>query len=161
MIGGHVTRHRWAIVTIELIDTSGGIVQVDAVVDTGFTGDLTLPPEMSVAAETTNVSRIHQANSTQTTPDECPGDGAGEARQSRLDRKPSRPRQAAPKPPSETPFIDQLLVPLTTRLQPRTANALRRAYLEQKLKHARPSTQQEIIEAAVQEWLRKSGYLDD
>ena len=53
-----------------------------------------------------------------------------------------------------------VLVPITTRLLPRTADALRRAYLEQKLRHARPSTQQEIIEQALHDWLRREGYLE-
>ena len=52
-----------------------------------------------------------------------------------------------------------LLVPLTTRLQPRTAAALKRAGLEQKLRGRKPSTVQEIAEEAIQLWLRNSGYL--
>lgn len=59
----------------------------------------------------------------------------------------------------EGPFVGEFLVPLTTRLQPKTADALRRAYLEQKLNRRRPDTQQEIIEAALQGWLRKEGFL--
>jgi hypothetical protein len=51
-------------------------------------------------------------------------------------------------------------MPLTTRLQPRTANALRRAYLEQKLARREPATQQEIVEAALQAWLTLNGFLD-
>lgn len=56
-------------------------------------------------------------------------------------------------------MIPPLLVPLTTRLQPRTANALRRAYLEQKLKGHTPATQQEIVETALEDWLRRHEYL--
>lgn len=52
-----------------------------------------------------------------------------------------------------------VLVPLTTRLMPATAEALRRAHLEQKLRRATPSTQQEIVEAAVTEWLRAHDFL--
>lgn len=58
------------------------------------------------------------------------------------------------------PANEDYLVPITTRLQARTAEALRRAYLEQKLSRREPATQQEIIEAAVQEWLRQTGYLE-
>lgn len=57
------------------------------------------------------------------------------------------------------PAAAHLLVPLTTRLQFGTARILRRACLEQKLKGALPATQQEILEAAIQEWLRQNGYL--
>lgn len=53
-----------------------------------------------------------------------------------------------------------LLVPLTTRLQPKTAMALKRAGLEQKLRGRKPSTVQEIVEEAVQQWLEDTGYLE-
>ncbi|MCI0332347.1 MAG: hypothetical protein L0228_03875 [Planctomycetes bacterium] len=59
-----------------------------------------------------------------------------------------------------TPANDDYLVAITTRLQARTADALRRAYLEQKLNRCEPATQQEIIELAVQQWLRKNAFLD-
>ena len=73
-------------------------------------------------------------------------------------RRPARPRsRPAPEP---TPITDYLLVPITTRLNPRTADALRRAHLEQKLRRQSPSTQQEIVEEALQEWLRDNGYLN-
>lgn len=61
--------------------------------------------------------------------------------------------------PGDTSLVGDLLVPLTTRLQPKTADALRRAYLEQKLTRRQPDTQQEIVEAALQGWLRKEGFL--
>jgi hypothetical protein len=51
------------------------------------------------------------------------------------------------------------LVPLTTRLQPQTAAALRRAYLERKLASAENATQQEIVEEALQRWLLDAGFL--
>lgn len=53
------------------------------------------------------------------------------------------------------------LVPLTTRLQPETADALRRAYLERKLDGFTNATQQEIVEEALQAWLVNEGYLTD
>jgi hypothetical protein len=55
---------------------------------------------------------------------------------------------------------DDYLVAITTRLQARTADALRRAYLEQKLNRLEPATQQEIIELAVQQWLKSNSFLD-
>jgi len=61
---------------------------------------------------------------------------------------------AAPLPANET-----YLVAVTTRLQAPTAEALRRAHLEQKLNRREPATQQEIIEAAVQYWLRQHKFL--
>jgi len=51
-----------------------------------------------------------------------------------------------------------MLVPLTTKLRRKTVHSLRRAYLEQKLNGRTPATQQEIIEEAVAEWLRRNGF---
>jgi hypothetical protein len=62
--------------------------------------------------------------------------------------------------PQASEILDQVLVPVPLRLQHRTAQALRRAYLEQKLKHAKPDTLQDIGEDAIADWLTKSGYLD-
>lgn len=55
---------------------------------------------------------------------------------------------------------DAYRVAITTRLTPQTAEALRRAYLEQKLNRRKPATQQEIVEAAVRGWLREHSYTD-
>jgi hypothetical protein len=52
-----------------------------------------------------------------------------------------------------------LLVSLTTRLSPPTAEALRRASLELRLQRRKPHTQQEIVEAAVRHWLKTNGFL--
>jgi len=80
------------------------------------------------------------------------------------DSQPSpRPRQRSERTDAtedaKTSLVGTVLVPLTSRLQPKTADALKRAYLEQKLKGRLPATQQEIIEAALQTWLKKEGYL--
>lgn len=61
--------------------------------------------------------------------------------------------------PSRPSLLGEVLVPLTTRIRPETANALRRAYLEQKLAHRTPATQQEIIEAALTTWLQQYKFL--
>jgi hypothetical protein len=79
-----------------------------------------------------------------------------------------RPRNRAPEvavPASVVPVyanstdFPPILVSLTTRLSPPTAEALRRATLEQKLRRRRPHTQQEIVEAAVKTWLEANGFL--
>lgn len=57
-----------------------------------------------------------------------------------------------------TPHIEAL-VPLTTRLLPSTASALKRAYLERKLSGDSSATQQQIVEEALQQWLEQQGYL--
>jgi hypothetical protein len=60
---------------------------------------------------------------------------------------------------SRPSLIGEVLVPVTTRVRPETANALRRAYLEQKLAQRTPATQQEIIEEALTAWLRQHRFL--
>jgi hypothetical protein len=75
-------------------------------------------------------------------------------------RRRSRARASTPEQPQANEILDQILVPVTFRLQHRTAQALKRAALEQKLKHLRPDKLQEIGEEAITEWLEKSGYLE-
>jgi hypothetical protein len=53
-----------------------------------------------------------------------------------------------------------LHVPFSTKLHWSTNAALKRAALEQKLSGHSPALVQEIVEEAVQHWLRESGYLE-
>ena len=78
---------------------------------------------------------------------------------SRSTRRASRGR-AGQDQPEASDILDQVLVPVTIRLQHRTAQTLRRAYLEQRLKHAKPDTQQEIVEEAISDWLARQGFLN-
>ena len=55
--------------------------------------------------------------------------------------------------------LGNVLVPLTTRLHPETALALKRASLEQRLRGFSPATVQEIVEQSVTHWLQSHGYL--
>ncbi len=73
-------------------------------------------------------------------------------------RRSSRPER---EPPDDSLLLGManLLVPLTTRLQPATAAALKRAGLEQRLRGAQPATVQQIVEIAVAEWLQEHDYL--
>lgn len=80
--------------------------------------------------------------------------------QSRPQRRVARERQSQEFNDDAMLSMANLLVPLTTRLQPRTAAALKRAGLEQRLRGRKPSTVQEIAEIAIQDWLKDSGYLD-
>lgn len=77
---------------------------------------------------------------------------------SKTGRRPTRSRSDQ-EGPGASELLDQVLVPVTIRLQHRTAQALRRAHLEQRLKHAKPDTQQEIVEEALGEWLTRLGFL--
>jgi hypothetical protein len=83
----------------------------------------------------------------------------------RIRRRGRKPKVAQPEPPLDTiggaysGDLPPLLVSLTTRLSPATAEALRRAALEQRLHRRRPHTQQEIVEAAVRHWLKTNGFV--
>ncbi len=50
------------------------------------------------------------------------------------------------------------LIPVTVRLRPEIAGALKHAALERELGGADPFTQQAIVEAAIECWLRGIGY---
>ncbi len=50
-------------------------------------------------------------------------------------------------------------VPLTTRIRSDYAAALKRASLERQLHGVQPNTLQDILEEALQPWLRANGYL--
>lgn len=50
-------------------------------------------------------------------------------------------------------------VPLTTRLRHDLAAALKRASLERQLATVKPNSVQEILETALEPWLRDNGYL--
>jgi hypothetical protein len=83
------------------------------------------------------------------------------ARRGRKPKSADLPFQTAQAYPDFSSFegYGPLLVSLTTRLSPATAEALRRASLELRLQRRRPHTQQEIVEAAVQTWLKSHGFV--
>jgi hypothetical protein len=66
-----------------------------------------------------------------------------------------RPRKSNVAVPPEGIPLDNV----TTRLRRDTNERLTEAALRQKLKKERPNTRQDIIEEALQEWLRRHGYL--
>lgn len=78
---------------------------------------------------------------------------------SRASRRSSRGRSSQ-EATQASEVLDQVLVPVTVRLPHRMAQSLRRAYLEQRLKHAKPDTQQEIVEEALGDWLSRQGFLE-
>lgn len=57
--------------------------------------------------------------------------------------------------PNANEVLNEVLVPLTTRLPHRLIQSLRRLCLEQQLRHATPDSIQEIVEAALEDWLAK------
>lgn len=65
------------------------------------------------------------------------------------------------KPPQSTtpttPTVNR--VPISTRMREDFAKALKRASLERQLKSVEPNTLQDILEEAVEPWLKTNGYL--
>lgn len=68
----------------------------------------------------------------------------------------TKPRQPEPKPPA-APQVAR--APISTRIRSDFAQALKRASLERQLNGVEPSTLQDILEEAVEPWLRTHGYL--
>lgn len=50
-------------------------------------------------------------------------------------------------------------VPISTRIRSDFASALKRASLERQLSGAEPNTLQDILEEAIEPWLKSNGYL--
>lgn len=50
-------------------------------------------------------------------------------------------------------------VPISTRIREELAEALKRASLERQLHKIEPNTLQDILEEAVEPWLRNNGYI--
>ena len=79
--------------------------------------------------------------------------------------EPSAParRLAKPAPQKRTELprlLATLLVPVTVRLRPEIASALKRASLERQLNGVATFTQQDIVEEALLPWLRAEGLID-
>ena len=51
------------------------------------------------------------------------------------------------------------LIPVTVRLRPEIAGALKRASLERQLAGEEPNTQQDLVELALEPWLSENGYI--
>ncbi len=69
------------------------------------------------------------------------------------------PSVEEPETSMSSPIQTTVLVPLSTRIKPEISQALKRASLERRLGGKQVSTVQEIIEAALEEWLREERYL--
>ncbi len=110
--------------------------------------EMQLPSQPNVSEAASAEKRSGQ------TPSAGAFDGSGETERKRKRRPTSRSEA-----PAASEVLSLVLVPLTTRLQHKTAQALRRAYLEQRLRHMKPDTQQEIVEEALLDWLERNDYL--
>jgi hypothetical protein len=78
--------------------------------------------------------------------------------------KPAPPESPVAEPPEQKgqgqPTSAAGRVGLTTRIRADFAEALKRASLERQLQRVKPNTQQDILEEALEPWLRKHGYLN-
>lgn len=70
-------------------------------------------------------------------------------------RRPQSRQNSEPAIPNAHDVLNEVLVPLTTRLPHRLVQSLRRLCLEQRLHHAKPDSIQEIIETCIEDWLAK------
>lgn len=64
---------------------------------------------------------------------------------------------AVSKAQAATPHFNR--VPLSTRIRSEFADALKRASLERQLNKVEPNTLQDILEQAIEPWLKSNGYL--
>jgi hypothetical protein len=67
-----------------------------------------------------------------------------------------------PAPPVTPPPVQSSVtsrVPISTRMRSDFATALKRASLERQLNGVEPNTLQDILEAAIEPWLKSNGYL--
>ncbi|MDX1967108.1 MAG: hypothetical protein SFV23_08060 [Planctomycetaceae bacterium] len=77
------------------------------------------------------------------------------------DRTPSPVTLATPRRRAKAAGVLPVgLIPVTVRLRAEIAGALKRASLERQLGGEAVFTQQELVEAALEPWLRRHGYLD-
>ena len=67
------------------------------------------------------------------------------------------PRKLAKRKPSKLQPVG--LIPVTIRMRPEIAGALKRASLERQLNGEETYTQQELVESALEPWLEGEGYL--
>lgn len=85
-------------------------------------------------------------------------ESVGEGRRNPPPRKPAKP--AAAKRPHAQRLLATLLVPVTVRLRPEIASALKQASLQRQLNGIETYTQQDIVEEALVPWLQAEGLLD-
>lgn len=60
---------------------------------------------------------------------------------------------------NQKPLNHQGRVPLTTRIRADMFDALKRASLQRQLSKTEPNTVQDILETALEPWLKEQGYL--
>ena len=69
------------------------------------------------------------------------------------------PAPEASQPQSDAAVIAPGLIPIHVRVRPEIAGALKTAALQRELRGIEPHTKREIVEGALEPWLKKNGYL--
>ncbi len=72
----------------------------------------------------------------------------------------SQSQRTAQKAKRKSRTVPVGLIPVTVRLRPEVAGALKRASLERELDGEHLFTQQDLVENALEPWLKKNGFLD-
>ena len=90
---------------------------------------------------------------------EAEDDGGGERKASPAPAKRAS-KPAAQKKTHTQRLLATLLVPVTVRLRPEIASALKQASLQRQLNGIETFTQQDIVEEALVPWLQAEGLLD-
>jgi len=72
---------------------------------------------------------------------------------------PRMPAESSPSPSPTSATTKISRAPVSTKIRSDFASALKRASLERQLKGVEPSTLQDILEEAIEPWLRANGYL--
>lgn len=67
--------------------------------------------------------------------------------------------EPAPEPRAHTAAMSPGLIPVNVRVRHDIARALKAASLERELQGIEPFTKREIVEQALEPWLKKNGYL--
>jgi hypothetical protein len=76
----------------------------------------------------------------------------------RIEREFVRTGKMPQSEPPPVPTVTVNRVPISTRLREDFAKSLKRASLERQLKNIEPNTLQDILEEALEPWLRANGY---
>jgi hypothetical protein len=88
-----------------------------------------------------------------------PTETTGPATEMKTQNEPAAESAVRPEAPRPAPLIGPGRVPVGARIRTELASALKRASLERQLHGLEPNTVQDILEEALEPWLRRHGYL--
>ncbi|MHB8865003.1 MAG: hypothetical protein ACYC6N_21560 [Pirellulaceae bacterium] len=92
----------------------------------------------------------------------------GTATPKREEKEDPEPKQAKPEtittskiaePQTDAAVMTPGLIPIHVRVRPEIAGALKTAALQRELRGVEPFTKREIVEQALEPWLKKNGYM--